>query len=217
MIPIRVLVADDHLVVRFGLTSIIDQQDDMKVVGQASTGREVIELYRTHRPDVTLMDLRMPGMNGDEAISAICKEDPQARVIVLTIHRGDEAVHRAISAGARGYLLKDVPFQDLLAAIRAVHEGRRCIPAELAGAIADRVLQEDLTPREIDVLKRVASGLSNKLIGERLEISENAVKHHMAAILSKLEAQDRTHAVMLALDRGIIHFDDVNLRDPSIG
>jgi len=212
--PIRVLVADDHLVVRFGLTSIIDQQSDMSVVAQASTGREVIDLYRTHRPDVTLMDLRMPGLNGDEAIAAICQEDPKARMIVLTIHRGDEAVHRAIRAGARGYLLKDVPFQDLLAAIRSVHEGHHCIPAELAGAIADRMGHEELTPREIDVLKLIASGLSNKLAGERLEITENAVKHHVTAILGKLGAQDRTHAVMLALDRGIIHLDEVDLRNP---
>jgi two-component system NarL family response regulator len=209
--PIRVLVADDHLVVRFGLTSIIDQQDDMEVVGQASTGVEVIDLYRSHRPDVTLMDLRMPGKNGDEAIADICQEDPKARVIVLTIHRGDEAVHRAIRAGARGYLLKDVPFQDLLAAIRAVHEGKRCIPAELAGAMAGRLRHEELTPRETDVLKLIAGGLTNKLTGERLDITENAVKHHVAAILSKLDAQDRTHAVMLALDRGIIHLEDVDL------
>jgi two-component system, NarL family, response regulator len=210
--PIRVLVADDHLVVRFGLTSIIDQQADMEVVAQASTGREVIELWKAHRPDVTLMDLRMPGLNGDAAIAEICKDEPRARIIVLTIHRGDEAVSRAIRAGARGYLLKDVPFQDLLEAIRKVHQGQRCIPAELAGAIAERVRQEGLTPREIDVLKLVAGGLSNKQIGERLEISENAIKHYVAAILSKLGAQDRTHAVTLALDRGIIHLDDVNLR-----
>ena len=209
---IRVLVADDHVVVRFGLASIIEQQEDMEVVAQASTGREVVDLYVAHRPDVTLVDLRMPGINGDEAIAQICREDPRARIIVLTIHRGDEAVHRAIRAGARGYLLKDVPFQDLLAAIRAVHQGQRCLPAELAGAIADRVRQEELTPREIDVLKLVAAGLSNKLIGDRLEISENAIKHYVAAILAKLEAQDRTHAVTLALNRGIIHLDDVNLR-----
>jgi two-component system, NarL family, response regulator len=209
--PIRVLVADDHLVVRFGLTSIIDGQEDMEVVGQASTGVEVIDLYRMHRPDVTLMDLRMPGKSGDEAIADICQEDPKARVIVLTIHRGDEAVHRAIRAGARGYLLKDVPFQDLLAAIRAVHEGKRCIPAELAGAMAGRLRHEELTPREVDVLKLIAGGLTNKLAGERLDITENAVKHHVAAILSKLDAQDRTHAVMLALDRGIIHLEDVDL------
>jgi two-component system NarL family response regulator len=207
-----VLVADDHLIVRFGLASIIEQQEDMEVVAQASTGHEVVELHRQHRPDVTLMDLRMPGMNGDEAIAAICQLDPKARIIVLTIHRGDEAVHRAIRAGARGYLLKDVPFQDLLAAIRSVHEGRRCIPAELAGAIAEHVRHEELTPREIDVLKLVAGGLSNKETGARLAISENAVKHYVAAILSKLGAQDRTHAVMLALDRGIIHLEDVDLR-----
>jgi two-component system NarL family response regulator len=209
--PIRILAADDHLVVRMGLVALIDRQEDMQVVGQAASGRQVVELYRVHKPDVTLMDLRMPGKNGDEAIADICQEDPKARVIVLTIHRGDEAVHRAIRAGARGYLLKDVPFQDLLAAIRAVHEGKRCIPAELAGAMAGRLRHEELTPRETDVLKLIAGGLTNKLAGERLDITENAVKHHVAAILSKLDAQDRTHAVMLALDRGIIHLEDVDL------
>ncbi len=208
---IRVLVADDHLILRYGLTSFIEQQGDMHVVAEASNGLEAVELFRTHHPDVTLMDLRMPGLSGVEAIEAIRREHPAARVIVLTIHKGDEAVYRAIRAGARGYLLKDVAFEELIAAIRTVHEGGQCIPAEIASKMAERIRHPELTPREIDVLKLAASGLSNKQIADRLQVAESTVKHHVVVLLAKLGAQDRTHAVSLAIDRGIIHLEDVDL------
>jgi two-component system, NarL family, response regulator len=209
---IRVLVADDHLILRYGLATFIDQQPDMEVVAEASNGREVVERFRTHRPDVTLLDLRMPGVDGVAAIVALRKEDPDARIIVLTIHKGDEAVYQAIRAGARGYLLKDVSFEELLSAIRAVHEGRQCIPPEIAAKMAERIRHEALTPREVSVLKRVAGGLSNKEIASRLNVAESTVKHYLVVILTKLGARDRTHAVSLALERGIIDIQELDLR-----
>ncbi len=210
--PIRVLVADDHLILRFGLTTMINRQEDMRVVAEASNGAQVVELWRAHRPDVTLMDLRMPGLSGVAAIAAICKEDPRARVIVLTIHKGDDAVHQAIRAGARGYLLKDVPFPELLAAIRTVHAGQQCIPPEIAAKMAERIRYPELTSREIEILKLIASGLSNKLIADRLDVTESTIKHHVAALLTKLSAEDRTHAVTIALERNIIDLEDVRPR-----
>jgi two-component system, NarL family, response regulator len=210
--PIRVLLADDHNVVRFGLAGVINQEDDMEVVAEASNGAQVVELYRKHRPDVTVMDLRMPGVGGVEALTSIRTEDPEARVLVLTIHSGDEAVHRAIRAGARGYLLKDVPFQDLLAAIRAVHAGRRSFPPDVAEKMALRLEHGELLPRELEVLKHIATGLSNKRIADRMDLTESAVKHIVTIILSKMGASDRAHAVALAIDRNIIDLGDVNLR-----
>jgi two-component system NarL family response regulator len=210
--PIRVLVADDHLILRFGLATMINRQEDMQIVAEAANGQQVVELFRQHRPDVTLMDLRMPGQNGVEAIAAICKETPDARVIVLTIHKGDEAVYQAIRAGARGYLLKDVPFPELLEAIRTVHAGKQCIPPEIAAKMAERIRYDDLTSREIGILKLIAQGLSNKLIADRLEVTESTIKHHVAALLTKLGAEDRTHAVTLALERNIIDLDEVQPR-----
>jgi two-component system, NarL family, response regulator len=209
--PIRVLIADDHLILRYGLTTFIRQQPDMDVVAEASNGQEVVEMFRVHRPDVTLVDLRMPGQSGVEAIEAIRKLDAAARIIVLTIHRGDEAVYRAIRAGARGYLLKDVPFEELLVAIRNVHAGGQSIPPEIAFKMAERIRHDELTPREIQVLKLAASGLANKQIADRLGVAEGTVKHYVVVILAKLEAQDRTHAVSLAIERGIIHIEDVDL------
>jgi len=209
---ISVLIADDHLVLRFGLATMINRQKDMHVVAEAANGEQVVELFRTHRPDVTLMDLRMPGQNGVEAITAIRKQDPDARIIVLTIHKGDEAVYQAIRAGARGYLLKDVPFPELLAAIRTVHEGKQCIPPEIAAKMAERIRYADLTSREIEILKLIARGQSNKLIADRLDVTESTIKHHVATVLTKLGAEDRTHAVTLALERNIIDLDDVNVR-----
>jgi two-component system, NarL family, response regulator len=208
---IRILIADDHLIMRYGLATFIDQQPDMQVVAEACNGREVVERFKTHRPDVTLLDLRMPGVDGVEAIAALRKEDPEARIIVLTIHKGDEAVYQAIRAGARGYLLKDVSFEELLAAIRAVHEGRQCIPPEIASKMAERIRHEALTPREVSVLKRVAGGLSNKEIAGRLNVAESTVKHYLVVILTKLGARDRTHAVSLAIERGIIDIQEVDL------
>jgi two-component system, NarL family, response regulator len=212
---IRVLVADDHLILRMGIESLITRQKDMCVVAEASSGQEVVDLYREHRPDVTLMDLRMPGLNGVEAISAICAIEPAARVIVLTIHKGDEAVYQALRAGAKGYLIKDVPTEEILAAIRAVHQGQRCIPPEIASRMLERLWHADLTPREIDILKLVARGLGNKEIADKLEISQATVKNHVASIIGKMGAQDRTHAVTLALERNIIDIEDLSLRGQS--
>jgi two-component system, NarL family, response regulator len=209
---IRVLVADDHLVLRMGLESLINRQRDMTVVAEASSGPEAVEQYKTHRPDVTLMDLRMPGLTGVEAIAAICAINPAARVIVLTIHKGDEAVYQAVRAGARGYLIKDVPTEELLAAIRTVHQGQRCIPPDIAARMLERLWQADLTPREIDILRHVACGLGNKEIGDSLEISQATVKNHVASIIAKLGAEDRTHAVTLALERNIIDLEELRLR-----
>jgi two-component system, NarL family, response regulator len=210
--PIRILVADDHLLLRMGLESLINRQKDMKVVAEAASGAEVVELYKQHRPDVTLMDLRMPGASGVEAISAIVGFDHDARIIVLTIHKGDEAVYQAVRAGARGYLIKDIATEEILAAIRAVHQGQRCIPPDIATRMLERLWQADLTPREIDILKHVARGLGNKEIGESLDISQATVKNHVASIIAKLGAQDRTHAVTLALERNIIDLEDLSLR-----
>ena len=213
--PIRVLVADDHLILRLGLVTLINGETDMKVVAEASNGQHVVELFREHRPDVTLMDLRMPGLNGVEAISAICAEEPDAKVIVLTIHKGDEAVYQALRAGARGYLLKDIATDEILAAIRSVNEGRRCIPPAIAARMAERIRHSDLTPREIDVLKLIAKGFSNKQIGDRLGIAEATVKNHVVSLLGKLGVQDRTHAVTLSLERNIIDLEEVDVDDSS--
>jgi two-component system NarL family response regulator len=205
--PIRVLVADDHLVVRLGLVALIDRQEDMTVIGQASNGRQVVELYRAQRPDVTLMDLRMPGGDGVEAIAAICADDPAARIVVVTIHSGDEAVFQALRAGAQGYLLKDAPGPEIVSAIRTVHAGQPSLPAAIANAVVDRLRQPDLTSREIDVLKRIARGYSNKRIADELGVSASTVKNHIASLMTKLGADDRAHAVTLALARGIIDLD----------
>ena len=207
--PIRVLLADDHVLMRAGVAAVINEEDDMQVVAEASNGRQVVDLYREHRPDVTVMDLRMPVQGGDAATAAIRREYPTARVLVLTIHKGDEAVHRALQAGARGYLLKDVPPQELLTAIRAVHEGGRWISREVAESLAERLLHEPLTERETETLKMAAKGLSNKEIAQRLDSTENAIKHVFTAILAKLGASDRAHAVALAVERAIIDLDAV--------
>jgi two-component system NarL family response regulator len=210
--PIRILAADDHLVVRMGLVALIDRQEDMKVVGQAASGRQVVELYRIHKPDVTLMDLRMPGGSGVEAIEAICKEHPRARIIVITIHSGDEAVFQALRAGAQGYLLKDTPGPEILAAIRSVHAGQPCIPPQIAAAMAERLRQPELSAREIAILKLIARGFSNKRIADELEVSASTVKNHVASLMGKLGADDRAHAVTLALERNIIDLEGLRLR-----
>ena len=212
--PIRVLVAEDHLVLRLGLVTLIQRQPDMTLVGQASNGQQVVAMYRELRPDVTLMDLRMPGMGGSDAIAAICGECPGARVIVLTIHKGDEAVYQALRAGARGYLLKDVPVDEILTAIREVHAGRQCIPPDIAAKMVDRIRQADLNPREVAVIKLIARGFSNKQIGVKLDVSEATARSRVASILAKLAVKDRTHAVTLALERGIIDLEDVEALGP---
>ena len=201
---IRILTVDDHQLLREGIGAVLDGQTDMTLVGQAGNGLEAIESYRRLQPDVTLMDLRMPDMSGIEAISAIRTEFPNARIIVLTTYAGDVQAAAALRAGAAGYLLKSLVRKELIETIRAVHAGKRRVPAEIATEIAEHVADDALTVREIEVLRRVAAGKSNKLIAAELEISEGTVKTHMKSILPKLDASDRTHAVTIALKRGIL-------------
>lgn len=201
---IRVLTVDDHQLLREGIAAVIESQDDMNLVAQASNGREAVESFRRLRPDVTLMDLRMPDMSGIEAITAIRSEFPDARIVVLTTYAGDAQAAAALKAGAVGYLLKNLVRKELLETIRAVHSGKRRVPPEIATEIAEHVADDALTGREIEVLRRVAAGKSNKLIAAELDISEGTVKTHMKSILPKLDASDRTHAVMIALKRGIL-------------
>lgn len=201
---IGVLSVDDHLLMREGIAAVIDGQADMTLVAQAATGQEGIESFRSHRPDVTLMDLRLPDMSGIEAIATIRAEFPAARIIVLTTYAGDAQANAALKAGAVGYLLKNLVRKELLETIRMVHAGKRRIPPEIAMLIAEHVADDALSEREIEVLQRVATGLSNKLIANELDVSEETIKTHMKSILPKLDASDRTHAVMIALKRGIL-------------
>jgi DNA-binding NarL/FixJ family response regulator len=201
---IRILTVDDHQLLREGIAAVLEGQEDMKLVGEASNGLEAIESFRRVRPDVTLMDLRMPDMSGIEAIRAIRAEFPTARIIVLTTYAGDAQAAAALKAGAAGYLLKNLVRKDLTDTIRVVHSGRRSVPPEIAMDIAEHVADDALTDRETQVLRRVAAGKSNKLIAAELDISEGTVKTHMKSILPKLNASDRTHAVMIALKRGIL-------------
>ena len=201
---IRILTVDDHPMLREGIAALVASQPDMKLVAEASTGREALEQFRKHRPDLTLMDLQMPDMDGIEAMAAICSEFPDARVIVLTTYKGDVQVLRALKAGARAYLLKGLLRKELLETIRAVHAGQKVIPPEVAAELADHVVDDSLTAREIDVLRLIALGNANKLIADQLGITEDTVKGHVKNILSKLGASDRTHAVTIAVKRGII-------------
>ena len=201
---IRVLTVDDHPLLREGIAAVIEGQPDMQLAGEATNGREAIERYRALKPDVTLMDLRMPDMNGIEAITVIRNEFPSARIIVLTTYTGDAQALGALKAGASAYLLKSMLRKELLDTIRTVHAGKRRIPPEIATEIAEHAADDALTEREIEVLRRVAAGNSNKQIAAQLFISEGTVKAHMKNILPKLSARDRTHAVMIAVKRGII-------------
>ena len=201
---IRILTVDDHPMLREGLAAVIEAQPDMVLIGEAANGREAIESFRAHRPDVTLMDLQMPDMNGIDAINAIRGEFPAARIVVLTTYKGDVQALRALKAGAAGFLLKSMLRKELLETIRIVHSGRRRVPPEIATEIAEHAADDALTEREIAVLKRVANGSANKQIAVVLGISEETVKAHMKSILAKLSANDRTHAVTIALNRGII-------------
>jgi len=201
---IRILTVDDHPVLREGIAAILASEPDMVLIAEAGNGREAIEQFRTHRPDITLMDLQMPLMSGGEAIVAIRKEFPDARIIVLTTYSGDVQADRAFKAGAYGYLLKNMLRKELVETIRTVHGGRKKIPPEIAVEMAEHHADDALTEREIDVLRQVASGNANKIIADNLQISEETVKAHMRKILSKLGANDRTHAVAIALKRGII-------------
>jgi len=201
---IRILTVDDHPMLREGIAALVASQPDMKLVAEASTGREAVEQFRKHKPDLTLMDLQMPEMDGIEAMAAICSEFPDARIIVLTTYKGDVQVLRALKAGARAYLLKGLLRKELLETIRAVHAGQKRIPAEIAAELADHAVDDALTAREIDVLRLIALGNANKLVADQLAITEDTVKGHVKNILSKLGASDRTHAVTIALKRGII-------------
>jgi DNA-binding NarL/FixJ family response regulator len=202
--PIRVLSADDHALLREGIAAVINGQSDMIMVAQAATGREAIQLYRAHRPDITLMDLRMPDISGIDALMAILAEYPDARILMLTTFEGDVEIHRSLAAGARGYLLKNMPPKELVEAIRQVHAGRKQVSREVAAQLAEHIADEPLTDREIDVLRHVAGGTRNREIAERLSISEETVKVHVKHILEKLGASDRTAAVAIGLRRGII-------------
>jgi DNA-binding NarL/FixJ family response regulator len=201
---IRILSVDDHPLLRDGIAAVLESQPDMTLVGQACNGREAIEDFRRLRPDITLMDLRMPDISGIEAITAIRAEFSNARIIVLTTYAGDAQAAAALRAGAQGYLLKNLVRKELLETIRAVHAGKRRVLPEIATEIAEHVADDVLTDREVQVLSRVAAGKPNKLIAVELDISEGTVKTHMKSILPKLDASDRTHAVMIALKRGIL-------------
>jgi DNA-binding NarL/FixJ family response regulator len=201
---IRVLVVDDHPIMRSGLRGEIDAQADMQVVAEASDGNEAIALFRTHRPDVTLMDVRMPGLGGIEAIEILRKEFPNAKFVILTTAAGDIIALRAFKAGAVGYLLKNLLRTELIDTIRIVHSGRRRIPPEIAREMAEHAADDSLSLRELDVLRAVSQGQANKIIASELGISENTVKNHVKSILSKLDASDRTDAAIIAIRRGYI-------------
>lgn len=204
MTPITVLCVDDHPLLREGIAAVIGNQQDIVLVGEAPNGKEALERIRALHPDVVLMDLQMPEMGGIDAIVAIRREHPNARIVVLTAYRGDVQIVRALKAGAAEYILKDTLRRDLLETIRSVHVGKRRIPPEVATELAEHRTDDALTEREIDVLKSVAAGNSNKIVADKLAISEETVKSHIRSILSKLSANDRTHAVTIALKRGII-------------
>ena len=201
---IRILTVDDHPILREGIAAILGAEADFELVGEANNGREALDQFRIHRPDVTLMDLQMPQMNGIDAIRAIRKSFPAARIIVLTTYSGDAQAARAFEAGAFGYLLKSMLRKELIETIRIVHAGKKRIPPEIAVEMAEHHTDDLLTDREVEVLRQVAAGNANKVIAQHLKISEETVKAHMKNILSKLDANDRTHAVTIALKRGII-------------
>jgi DNA-binding NarL/FixJ family response regulator len=203
--PIRVLCADDHPLVRKGIAALLVNESDMVLVGEAGNGREAVEMFRRLTPDVTLMDLRMPVMDGLAALKEIRQEFPDARIIALTSYDGDQDIYQAIDAGVRGYLLKEMVHSDVLRAIRTVHAGKRLIPQEVAERLSDYFPQIALTPREVEVLAFVAKGMANKDIAERLGTASGTVKMHVQNILAKLGAADRTHAVTIAIERGILH------------
>lgn len=202
--PIRVLAVDDHPLIRDGISFALSAHEDISLAGEATNGEEALRLYRELLPDVTLMDLQMPVMSGMDAIQAIRQVNPKARIIVLTTYSGDVQARKAIEAGAAGYLLKNLLRKELVETIRAVHEGKRRIPAEIALEIAEHVASDALTDREVEVLRSLACGCSNKIVAANLGISEGTVKSHLKTIFGKLQANDRTHAVLIAMKRGFL-------------
>ena len=210
---IRVLVVEDHHVVRQGLVALLSVAEGLEVVGEAADGVEAIAQFRKHQPDITLMDLRLPRMSGVDAIQRIRMESPQARVVVLTTYDGDEDIYRALQAGARAYLLKGMTSEELIATIRAVHAGKSHIPAAIAQRLAERMGTEELTAREFDVLEQIVHGKSNKEIATELEITEATVKTHINSLLGKLGVTDRTQAATAAIQRGLVPLE--SLRKPK--
>jgi len=202
---IRVMSVDDHPLLREGIVAVVNSQKDMQIVAQAASGSEAVEQYRKHRPEVVLMDLRLPDISGIDAMSSICKEFPEARVIVVTTVDGDAEIHRALAAGAGGYVLKSMPPKDLVEVIRQVNAGKKRIPGEVAARLAEHFDGDSLTPREVEVLAQVASGNRNRDIADKLFITEETVKVHIKHIMEKLDAKDRTQAVSIGIRRGIIH------------
>jgi len=205
--PIRVLCADDHPLIRKGIASILANEADTQLVAEASNGREAVELFRTHKPDVVLLDLHMPELDGVAATKIILQECPDARIIALTSYDGDQEIYRALDAGVRGYLLKEMVHTEVLRAIRRVHSGKRLIPSEVSERLSEHFPQIALTPRETEVLGWVAEGLGNKEIADRLGTASGTVKNQIQTILGKLKASDRTQAVTIAIRRGILHVD----------
>jgi two-component system, NarL family, response regulator len=203
--PIRILVAEDHLVARAGVGAIVNMQPDMKIIAEAANGQQAVELYRKHRPDVVLLDMRMPIMSGVDAAKAIRAEFPDAHMIALTTYGGDEDIRRALAAGILAYLTKDVLGDELLKAIRAVHAGQKYLPASVSAALTAQMPRPDLSAREVQVLELIVRGLANKQIAYSLNIAEHTVKNHVKNILSKLGVQDRTQAATAAIQRGIVH------------
>jgi DNA-binding NarL/FixJ family response regulator len=204
-LPIRLICVDDHPLLRQGIAVVINHQTGMSLVAEATSGREAIQKYREHRPDVTLMDLRLPDMSGVDSLIAIRTEFPEARIVMLTTYEGDVEIQRSLEAGARGYLLKSMPSSELVEVIQEVHAGKKRIPAELAARLANHLGEDSLTQREVEVLRAMADGNRNRDIAEQLLISEETVKVHIKHILEKLGAHDRTRAVSIAIRRGIIH------------
>ena len=205
---IRILIVDDHPVVRAGLASMLGTQAELTLIGSASSGQEALQIIEERKPDVLLLDLRMPGMSGVETLHALKAKEKNIRVIILTNYETDEDIYRAVQAGAQGYLLKDTSLREMLEAIRAVHAGRRYIPQHIASRLAERMVRTNLTARELEILKLLSKGLTNKQIGQALRISANTVRNHVLKIIEKLEVSDRTEAATTAIQRGLITSDE---------